>query len=167
MKLACFDFDAFVRMARAHGSTVSIDTDWDPTGTRRERMLRACRDCDVVMTNLAEGADLTGESTPGRVAAALAVRSDQVVAVKMGPDGALLRRGDTELHSPAPKVEVTDTTCCGDAFAAGLVYGLGRQWPLDKCLSFACSCGALAATDLSTRGIHGLDQALSLMETLR
>lgn len=41
-----------------------------------------------------------------------------------------------------PKVEAVDATGAGDAFRAGLIYGLLQDWPLPKCVCFATAAGA-------------------------
>jgi ribokinase len=53
-------------------------------------------------------------------ARALAARHP-VVAVSLGPDGALWATGDELVHQPAHPATVVDTTGAGDAFAAGLL----------------------------------------------
>ncbi len=59
------------------------------------------------------------------------VRSLQVqhVAMKLGADGCLLLWDDIETLIPPPKpVRVVDATGAGDAFNAGFITGLVRQW---------------------------------------
>ena len=47
-------------------------------------------------------------------------------------------------------IEVVDTTGAGDSFDAGFLHTWLRDWPLQRCLSFAVACGAL-----STRCLGG------------
>ena len=42
---------------------------------------------------------------------------------------------------------VVDTTGAGDAFRAGMLYGLDRGWTLPACLQFAAAAGALSVGD--------------------
>ena len=39
--------------------------------------------------------------------------------------------------------QVVDPTGCGDAFRAGLLYGLERGWALPRCLTLANRIGAI------------------------
>jgi adenosine kinase len=44
---------------------------------------------------------------------------------------------------------VVDPTGCGDAFRAGLLFGLERGWPLERCAELGNRLGALK---ISCRG---------------
>jgi sugar/nucleoside kinase (ribokinase family) len=65
-------------------------------------------------------------------------------AVKIGADGAWLRRGAERLHAPAVPVQAIDTNGAGDAWLAGLLSGLVRGAPLDICGELAARAGAAA-----------------------
>jgi ribokinase len=41
---------------------------------------------------------------------------------------------------------VSDLYGCGDSFAAGLTYGVGAGWPVDRALELGARCGAACAT---------------------
>jgi sugar/nucleoside kinase (ribokinase family) len=48
-------------------------------------------------------------------------------------------------HYPGFPVEkVVDATGAGDLFRAGMLFGLDRSWPVERCLRFASVAGALA-----------------------
>jgi adenosine kinase len=63
-----------------------------------------------------------------------------------------------------PAFDVVDPTGCGDAFRAGLLYGLERGWPLTRCVALGNRIGALK---IASRGgqNHRLD-APSLIASL-
>lgn len=62
-----------------------------------------------------------------------------------GPKGAVILSGKERFEIPAAeKIQVVDTTGAGDQFAAGFLYGLIRDMPLDKCGRL----GALAAAEV-------------------
>lgn len=65
-------------------------------------------------------------------------------AVKLGADGALLRRGAERLHAPGHPAKPIDTNGAGDAWLAGLLAGLVRGCPLDVCGELAARAGAAA-----------------------
>jgi sugar/nucleoside kinase (ribokinase family) len=54
----------------------------------------------------------------------------------------------TKLLPAFPCPKLVDSTGAGDAFRAGMLYGLELAWPLARCLSFASACGALSCTRL-------------------
>lgn len=58
--------------------------------------------------------------------------------------------GERGRWPPAPLPgPVRDAYGCGDSFAAGLTYGLGAGWPVERALELAARCGAAC---LSGRG---------------
>jgi ribokinase len=72
---------------------------------------------------------------------------DGLVAVTLGSDGAVLKRGDKEIaRACPPHVEAVDGTAAGDAFCAAMVVGLLEGRDEDDALTRACAAGALAAS---------------------
>jgi sugar/nucleoside kinase (ribokinase family) len=120
---------------------------------------------DYLVTNEEEAAKLTGKEAPAAAAQDLLARGPQAVAIKRGQQGAMLatRGGITEF--PAYRVEVRDTTCAGDSFAAGFLLGISRGWPLDESLMLANAAGAMSTTQLSHLGITSLEDLLQLIKT--
>jgi ribokinase len=111
-----------LRDAVAAGCTVSID----PASTGPlaaygvDQWLADTAGATLLLPNAEEARLLTGCGDPADAARALAARYP-VVAVKLGPDGALWASGDVLVHRPAHPTTVVDTTGAGDAFAAGLL----------------------------------------------
>jgi ribokinase len=58
-----------------------------------------------------------------------------------GADGERGRWEATPLPGP-----ISDLYGCGDSFAAGLTYGLGAGWPVERALELGARCGAACAT---------------------
>ena len=88
------------------------------------------------------------------------------VAVTCGADGCLVawRGGGAPVSLPAIKVDVVDTTGCGDAFTAGMLAGLlAGAGPVDAAW-LGIACGSLVATGLgSDAGIESLGQVLDFL----
>jgi adenosine kinase len=84
------------------------------------------------------------------------------VIVTLGANGCeLWQQG---VRSPVPGVEATevvDPTGCGDAFRGALLYGLERDWSLERCVALGNRIGALK---IACRGgqNHELDKAVLL-----
>ena len=76
----------------------------------------------------------------------------QVAAATLGTDGVLAGDGKQFCYSAAYQVPVVDTTGAGDVFHAGFIYGLLRNWPLQRNLDFACAAAALNCTGAGARG---------------
>lgn len=56
---------------------------------------------------------------------------------------------DGQWHEVVPRpIQVLDRIGGGDGYVGGLLYGLLKDWPGDRCLQFGWSTGALAATML-------------------
>ena len=70
----------------------------------------------------------------------------QYVFVTRGDRGASLYSERTILHRDAPTVAVVDTTGCGDAFTAGIVYALARNFDDQRILECAIELAAKIAT---------------------
>lgn len=68
----------------------------------------------------------------------------QWLVVTRGAQGAMATDGRVCLDVPAEPAEVVDTTGAGDAFAAGVVHGTARGWPMQARLALAAHWGAVA-----------------------
>ena len=67
----------------------------------------------------------------------------RLTAATLGEDGVLAGDGRQLLHSAAYRVPVVDTTGAGDIFRAGFLYGMMRDWPLERQLDFSCAAAAM------------------------
>ena len=85
-------------------------------------------------------------------------------AATLGENGVLAWDGRQLIHSAAYRVPVVDTTGAGDIFRAGFIYGLLRDWPLDRQLDFSC---AAAAMNCMAQGARGGIQPVDAIENLR
>ncbi len=66
------------------------------------------------------------------------------VVVTLAAEGCELWSGGRSTHVPGVKAaEVVDPTGCGDAFRAGMLYGLERGWTLERSVRLANRIGAL------------------------
>jgi sugar/nucleoside kinase (ribokinase family) len=145
--------------ARALGLTISLDTNWDPTGTW-EGVLDLLPLVNVFLPNEAEAKALTAAENADEAATRLQVRVE-TAAIKLGQDGALgISRGQ-KVRVPSIPVNVVDTVGAGDTFDAGFLYGYLNGWPLEKSLRLAAVCGAL-----STRAAGGTAAQPTLIEAL-
>ena len=75
------------------------------------------------------------------------VRRDGLVALTLGPDGAVLLDDGEEVERAAPpRVEAVDGTAAGDAFTWCLLVSLLEGRSHEEALRRACAAGALAAS---------------------
>ena len=68
----------------------------------------------------------------------------QGVVVTLGAQGCDVWIQGEKLHVPGVVArEVVDPTGCGDAFRGALLYGLERDWPLERCVELGNQVGAI------------------------
>jgi len=135
---------AALAAAAEAGCTISVD----PASTGplarygADRWLADTAAATVLLPNADEVRLLTGSADTAQAARQLAARH-RVVAVSLGPDGALWAEGEELVHRPAHPATVVDTTGAGDAFAAGLLAawlaGAGPADALDAGLARAAA----------------------------
>lgn len=137
------DLPALFHDARRAGLTTSLDTNYDPAGRWETGDMLA--ECDVFLPNAAEALAISGATDLPAALDALAARVP-VLAVKLGAEGGVARRGDTEARDRARPVAVIDTVGAGDSFDAGFLCGYLKGWPLALSLQLGLACGSLSTT---------------------
>lgn len=84
-------------------------------------------------------------------------------ALALDVDNKCFRQGSV----PVPSQQIKGTVGAGDAFAAGLLYGLHENWPVPECLKLAVCVAASSLYDTSTSGsILPMDECLALGQEL-
>lgn len=114
---------------------------------RGPELLEFVRMADYIAVN-----DYEGRMLQERTETTLEQLAQQVKAlvVTLGARGSVIRAGGREYEIPAVEAEkVADPTGCGDAFRAGLLYGIaaGLDWPLTGRLA-----SLLGAIKIACRG---------------
>lgn len=97
---------------------------------------------DLFLPNDDEARAITGLSEPADQARRFREAGAQAVVITRGRNGALLSDADRMIEVPAHEVQQVDGTGGGDAFLAGMVYGLLNDHPLDICLQYGSAMGA-------------------------
>lgn len=134
---------ALLAHARARGTTVSIDTNWDPNERWDDGLTEVLAQTDLFLPNEQESRAITRTNTLDEALASLAA-TIPTVAIKNGAEGAVCRRGQEMVRDPGFAVEVVDTTGAGDSFNGGFLYGWLHGWQLADALALGCACGALS-----------------------
>jgi adenosine kinase len=94
-----------------------------------------------VAVNDYEGQLLTERT--GLSLAELAERVDALI-VTLGADGSVIHaRGETFTVRAAKPTAVLDPTGCGDAYRAGILYGIGHGWDWERTGGLASVLGSL------------------------
>lgn len=83
------------------------------------------------------------EQKTGKTIAELSARVEAVVVTR-GAQGADILAGGQQIHVPAVKPDsLVDPTGCGDAFRAGLLYGMAQGWDWRKAARLASLMGSI------------------------
>ena len=158
---------AVLRKAKAVGLAANLEL----MTTGAERLAELGRPClphlDWLIVNDFEIGALAGRGTrradgstdPAAVARAiedvLALGSMRWAAAHF-PQGAVVGARDGSrfaLGSVAiPASAIVGANGAGDAFAAGMLYGLHEEWPIAKCLELGHACAAASMRAVSTTG---------------
>ena len=115
---------------------------------------------DYLLPNREQVLALTGSGDLVEGCHALLDRGVGCVAATCGADGVTIVDGDGVEEVPAFKVEVVDTTGCGDAFSAGFLRGLSLGRDRREEAVLGCAAAGLVAQGLgSDHGDFGLAEA--------
>ncbi|MBR9703981.1 adenosine kinase [Candidatus Pacearchaeota archaeon] len=104
---------------------------------------------DIVFVNEAEAEALTGK-TPNDAIIDISKMCD-IAIVKLGKNGSLIKTHDELFKIPSYNVVVNNTNGAGDSYAAGLLYGLTKDLPLDKSGTLGSYVASLVVSNPSAR----------------
>ncbi|MCX6497347.1 MAG: carbohydrate kinase family protein [Arthrobacter sp.] len=152
--------ELFGRAGRAGALTV-LDTGWPPEGWTRatqQEVLAALGSVDIFLPNDDELHGLMDDQDTERAARELAVRTNTLVAVKMGARGAGLATPDGGWTAAnAAAVRIVDSTGAGDGFNAAFLVSAasGSTWSaaLGIAVSYATQMVATAPDRRSEVGL--------------
>jgi sugar/nucleoside kinase (ribokinase family) len=110
---------------------------------------------DVIVGNEPDLLDVTGTWTLSDATKALQhrMRGENLRAalVTLGAEGCRVVTETESRNIPAFSVEVVDPTGAGDAFVAGVAWGMAQRWPWPEVGRFASAVGALACCSLGAQ----------------
>jgi sugar/nucleoside kinase (ribokinase family) len=134
--------------ARAAG--IPVVADLDDTYPGIEELLA---NIDYLIVNEDFPCRMTGDKNLERALRRMQSRFGcRLSAATLGEHGVLAWDGKQLVHSAAFRVPVVDTTGAGDIFRAGFIYGLMRDWPLERQLDFSCAAAAMNCMAQGARG---------------
>jgi sugar/nucleoside kinase (ribokinase family) len=152
--------------ASSQGALVAVDVLHPGRPQDLERLAPLLGQADWFLPNADQLLALTGRASLAGAMDDIVALGTRGVAVTLGADGCLVgtRQDPAAMALPALKVDVVDTTGCGDGFTAGMLAGLllGAD-PVDAAW-LGVACGSLVATGLgSDAGIEDLGQVLDFL----
>jgi sugar/nucleoside kinase (ribokinase family) len=154
------------KAASSQGALVAVDVLHPGRPQDLERLAPLLGHADWFLPNADQLLALTGRASLAGAMDDIMALGARGVAVTLGADGCLVatRQDPAAMALPALKVDVVDTTGCGDGFTAGMLAGLllGAD-PVDAAW-LGVACGSLVATGLgSDAGIEDLGQVLDFL----
>lgn len=141
-----------VKYAKENGVKISFDPTlradcWNSEATIKKMYIKMLRIADIATFSDEESKFMFGTNDPIEVAEKALKFGVNIVGVKRGPKGSLIKSKEgPEISVPAFKVDVIDTTGAGDGWDAGLLVGLLRGFELEECATIANAVGALVVT---------------------
>jgi sugar/nucleoside kinase (ribokinase family) len=160
------DLTAIVAAARRGGAVVLVDVLHPGDPRDFARIAGALALADWFCPNGDQLRALTGRTDlQSAIDEVLALGTG--VAVTLGADGCLVadRSGQTQ-PVPALRVDVVDTTGCGDGFNAGFLTGVLAGCEPADAARLAVACGSLVATGLgSDAGLESMEQVLEFLQS--
>lgn len=151
-----------LQRVRATGAKTSVDLVSAERARFQEIVIPALPHIDYLIVNEIEAGECAGlrirkaDGTFDRDALATAARQlhrDNLVVVHL-PEGAYaVSNTEGEMWMPSkPVAKIASTVGAGDAFCAGLLYGLHEEWPLRQSLDLAHTAAAACLSHETTTG---------------
>src|SRR5215213_1246477 len=126
---------------------------------------------DVIVSNEPDLLDVTGTWTLSDATAALQhrMRGENLRAalITRAGEGCRVVTEAKSLNIPAFSVDAVDPTGAGDAFAAGVAWGMAQRWSWQQVGRFANAVGALACCSLGAQAsLPTLQEVVTLLESV-
>lgn len=155
-----------LKEARANGAVISCDF-IAPMEQTLNHVKAVLPYVDYFMPSLEEAMEISGTKTPEDTAKFFLDCGAGTCILKWGAKGSLLTAGDKPVRIPAYKVDVVDTTGCGDSYCAGFLAALSKGWDVEKACRFGTATSALVATGLGTdAGVVNFEETEKAMNSL-
>ena len=152
---------AAAQIARDAGITVVLDAD---SLSRPQEIEELMRQTDFLIASKVFTEELTGVSDPQAALKLLSEYGPSVTVVTLGEKGSHTLAAGRSFHTPAFPVDVVDTTGAGDVYHGAFIFGLLREWKLEKTAEFASAVAAMSCTRLGGRtGIPDLEEAIDFL----
>lgn len=131
--------------AKQAGTLLFGDVGWDPTDQWSPEILTQLSDLHAFLPNCPEALAYTRTSEPREALMSLADYVPLIV-ITCGGQGSIGLDSSTgeEEWVPALPVNTVDATGAGDVFAAAIIVGTLRGWPLRQRMAFANLCAGLS-----------------------
>ena len=144
-------FRRAVEMGKAHHMTISLDmASYNVVESNNAFLHDIVRNyVDIVFANETEAKAFTGLE-PDEALKAMAEMS-RVAVVKVGKKGSMVRSGDEYYFIDPWPGEAVDATGAGDTYAAGFLYAMANDQPLEICGQVGSALAARVVEVIGTK----------------
>ena len=144
---------------KSEGTVMVLDMGWDDDMSV-EKYADLLETADIYTPNRKEALRITGAASEKDAAVALKKYFDKVI-VKVDKDGCIgIDGSDCFFVESIEKFKNKDSTGAGDAFLAGLCYGLFYDYPLKDCIEFGNITGGKAVTEVGALSAYVTEKEL-------
>ena len=137
---------AAAEYARDAGVKVIVDA-----GSMREGAMALVNLSDYFIASEDFAKQFSSANDPKEVAIELLGLGAKTVIVTLGENGSICVTPEKYFYQPAFKVNVVDTTGCGDVFHGAFIFGLLQKWDLNETMRFASATAALKCREIGGR----------------
>lgn len=144
-------FERAIELAKKQGLKVSFDPNirlrmWSKEDAR-EALTKILPHVDILLAGDEEMEILIGERNPSNIIEKVKDIGIPFVAIKQGEKGSVGYYNGEVIEAPVVKAsKVVDTVGAGDGFDSGVLYGILKNWSLEKTLTFANTIGAMVVS---------------------
>lgn len=153
----------------AHAKSKGLTTTFDliaPNDGTLELLKDLLPHIDYFMPSFEEAEQISGLSDPKEVSDFFKNLGATSCIFKWGDKGSYISTPDVDFRIPAFKIEVSDTTGCGDSYCGGFIAGLSMDYELADACRLATAVSGLVATGLGSDAVlKDLQHAHDFMRT--
>jgi sugar/nucleoside kinase (ribokinase family) len=151
--------------------TISFDNGFDPLRNwQSEKIFEILKYVDIFLPNEVEALNITKTKNIEKALDILSAQCE-IVIIKLGPSGLIARdnrnNGSETMGLLPYDVKVADTSCCGDCFDAGFIYGFLNNYGFQNSLDLANGCGSLQASKLGSYKFEDLREITDFMKVTK
>lgn len=153
-------------LAHQSGGFTSMDVTWDTSGRWLETIEPCLPWLDLFMPSINEAKEICGTNDEKEIAKFLKDKGVKNVIVKLGRRGCYVDAFGKRYYQSAYQTPVVDTTGAGDSFVAGVLYGLAKEWEIERITRFASAVSAHCIQELgATCGVPSGEKILEFMDS--
>jgi ribokinase len=169
---SCMEEDNFqavskaVSLAKKASVPVSLDISVEAVQRAKTNLLAILPQIGVLVLSGREALALAGMASIDSAVTFFLDKGVSLLAIKKGAGGCRLVSHKADLELPGFTIPAVDSTGAGDAFCAGLIYGLVRDWLLEDCGLLANALGALAVSRVGAgENLPSVGQVITMLES--